>query len=136
MKRALAVRRIGTVGGFRNIRHVVTGPLLFLLVPPDDRFHARIRLAVLVARRAVIEDPHVVRPGPPESRIEAEASGIRARITALRHVLSARKYSGVNPATGCSGAVRFQVGDPADEIALLEPAFRIVAQREAIDLLQ
>src|SRR6185436_480312 len=88
-------RRSG--GRYGNIRHVVPGPALRLLVPPDNRFRIRIRFTVFVARRAVIEDAHVVRPGPPETGIKAEAPRIRFRVAALRQVLPSCEHARVDP---------------------------------------
>src|ERR1700741_46717 len=70
----LAVRRFRSVARDGDVRHIVSRPALRPLVPPDDGFRARIGLAVPVARRPVVEDAHVVGPGPPEARKEAEGS--------------------------------------------------------------
>ena len=116
--------------------HVVSRPALGLLVPPDDGLGARIGLPVPVAGGAVVEDAHVVGPGPPEARVEAEPSRIGLRVAALREVLAVGEDARVDPGAGRRRAVGLQIADLADQIALLEPGLRVVAQRVAVDLAQ
>src|SRR5436305_3623788 len=97
---ALAIWRGGSIGRNGDIRQVVSRPALRLLVPPHDWFRTRIRFAVPVARRSVVEDSHVVWPGPPEPWIQAQTSGIGFRIATLREVLALREDARVDPSAG------------------------------------
>src|ERR1700739_3754921 len=82
-----AIRRSRSIGQDRYVRHIVTRPAFGFLVPPDNGLRARIWFAVSIARRSVIQNAHVVRPGPAEAGIEAETSRIRLRVATLREVL-------------------------------------------------
>src|SRR4029453_6635852 len=94
------------------------------------------RVAVPVARRAIVEDAHVVGPGPPEARVEAESSRIRCRVAALREVLAVGEDTRVEPGARRRGTVGTKIADLANEIALLEAGLRVVAHGVAVDLLQ
>src|SRR6185295_19374281 len=113
---------------------VVPRPALRLLVPPDDGFRARIGLAVPVARRAVVEDAHVVGPSPPEARIQAEAARIRCPVATLREVLAVAEDARVDPGAGRRGTVGPKIADLADEIARLEAGLRVIAHGVSVDL--
>src|SRR5207249_1673891 len=117
---SLAVRRIRSVGQDRDVRHVVSRPALCCLVPPDDGLRARIWFAVSIARRSVVENAHVVRPGPCEVGIEAETSGIRLRVPAFGEVYPAAENPSVDPGPGRGRAVGLQVGYSLDQIANLK----------------
>src|SRR4029453_16864224 len=94
------------------------------------------RVAVPVARRAIVEDAHVVGPGPPEARVEAESSRIRCRVAALREVLAVGEDARVDPGARRRGTGGTKIADLANEIALLEAGLRVVAHGVAVDLLQ
>src|SRR5207249_5555707 len=126
---SLAVRRIRSVGQDRDVRHVVSRPALCCLVPPDDGLRARIWFAVSIARRSVVENAHVVRPGPCEVGIEAETSGIRLRVPAFGEVYPAAENPSVDPGPGRGRAVGLQVGYSLDQIAGLQVGARNVMQR-------
>src|SRR6516165_11208953 len=68
----LAVRGGRSVSQDRDVRYVVSRPAFCAFVPPDNGFQARIGLAVPVTRRPVVENAHVVGPGPPETGIETK----------------------------------------------------------------
>src|SRR4029077_12676243 len=133
---SLAIRRIRSVGRDGYVRQIVSRPALGFLVPPDDGLRARIGLAVPIARRSVVENAHVVRPGPPEARIEAETSRIRLRVATLREVLAVREDARIDPRAGRRGTIRPKIADLADEIARLEAGLRVVAQGVPVDLAQ
>src|SRR5580704_10435493 len=136
VKGSLAVRRGRSVSQNGDVGYVVSRPALGLLVPPDDSFRARIGLAILVARRPVIEDAHVVGPCPPEARIEAEAPGIRLRVSTLREVLAIGENARVDPRTRRRRTVRSKIANFADKITRFEASLRVVAQGVAVDLAQ
>src|SRR4029077_14600717 len=124
---SLAIWRIRSVGRDRDVRQIVSRPTLGFLVPPDEGLRTRIWLAVPIARSSVVENAHVVRPGPPEIRIEAETSRIRLRVATLRQVLAVSKDARVDPRAGRRGTVGPKIADLADEIARLEAGLRVVA---------
>src|SRR4030095_12109753 len=75
-------------------------------------------------------------PISPEPRIEAEASGIRLRVPALREVLAVGEDARVDPGAGRRRTVGTKIADLADEIARLEAGLRIVAHGVPVDLAQ
>src|SRR5580698_9457414 len=97
VKGPLAVRSARSVGEDGDVWYVVSRPALRLLVPPDNWFRARVGLASPVAGGSVIEDAHIVGPGPTEPRIETQASRIRLRVAALREVLAVGEDARVDP---------------------------------------
>src|ERR1043166_5160600 len=104
MECALAVWRAWSIGRDGNIRDVMTGPAFGPFVPPHDRQRSWIGLAVFITGCAVVENAHVVRPGPAEIRIKPEISRIGPRVPAFGKIDSATKNSGINPGPGRSRA--------------------------------
>src|SRR5580704_17234052 len=136
MEGSLAVRRGGSVGRDRDVRHVVSRPALRLLVPPNNGFRAGIGLAVLVARCSVVKDAYVVRPGPPEAGIQTETSRIRSRVATLRKILAIRKHARVDPCARRGGTICPEIADLANKITGLKAGLRIIAQGVPVDLPQ
>ena len=62
----------------------------------------------------------VARPRPGEAGVDAELGRIALAVAALREVLPAREHARVDPRAGARRAVRLELADPADELALLQ----------------
>ncbi|ABA52345.1 hypothetical protein BURPS1710b_A0731 [Burkholderia pseudomallei 1710b] len=110
------------------------------LAVPADQLAARIeRLAVHVARRAVVQDPPVRRPRPrPVQRL---ADARRVRVVAPRHLVARlRPRAAEDPAAARGRAVVLQLREAGELLALLHErlrrVFRIrqIRERTAVEL--
>src|SRR5438270_2720035 len=124
-KRPSAAQRFGPMSlmniGYRIGRNIFlvigvveTSPFFLLLVPPHQLLAFAPWLAVRPGRRAVIDDPAVVRPRKSPAMPQQVF-----RVTLVSPVVTFfRIHAAVNPRAASSGPVIFQVADMCDLLAI------------------